>query len=147
MQCPFCRHRKTEIYNSRQSNGRANVWRRRRCLGCHTPFTTHERADLGFLTISKQNGAHEPYTRVKLLLSLYQASGHEEQYAETIESLANTIESQLLDLQKTTVTTSDITTVVLTVLKRYDPAMFMRYLSYRGDFTSMKQLKQELQEL
>lgn len=147
MECPFCRHQKTEIYNSRQSSGRSYVWRRRRCLKCHNPFTTHETVDMGFLTVSKRNDTHEPYIRLKMIFSIYQACGYEAQHLETVETLANTIESNVLDLQKTTITTAEIAEAVMVVLKRYDPAMFMRYLSYRNDFSSMQQLKQELQEL
>ncbi len=147
MECPFCRHKKTEIYNSRQSSGRSYVWRRRRCKNCHNPFTTHEAADLGFLTIAKRDGAQEPYIRLKLIFSIYQACGYDEAYLETIETLANTIEGDILDLQKSTIATGEVADAILTVLKRYDPSMFMRYLSHRNDFTSMQQLKQQLQEL
>ena len=147
MECPLCRHHKTEIYNSRQSSGRSYVWRRRRCKSCRKPFTTHEAADLSFLTVAKRGGVQEPYTRLKMVLSIYQACGYDESYAETIETLAGTIEANILDLGKTTVNTGDIADTIMTVLKRYDPAMFMRYLSYRSDFTSMQQLKQQLQEL
>lgn len=147
MDCPFCRHSKSEVYNSRQHNGQSYVWRRRRCLNCHKPFTTHETADLRFLTVMKRNGSQEPYTRLKLLVSMYQAYGYNTHYADTIESLTETIESGILDLRKTEISTKDIADTVMAVLKRHDPALFMRYLSYRSDLTSMQQLKHELQEL
>lgn len=147
MECPFCRHKKTEIYNSRQSSGSSRVWRRRRCMSCQKPFTTYEAADMGFMTIIKNNGSQEPYTRVKLLLSLYHACNVNNDYAEAIDALASTIESDLLDLGKPVLQSDEITRTTLAVLKRYDPAVFLRYLSQRGDFASMEQLKRELQEL
>lgn len=116
-------------------------------MSCHKPFTTYEAADMGFITIIKKDGSQEPYTRVKLLLSLYHACNVNDNYAETIDALANTVESDLLDRGKSTLQSEEVARSAMEVLKRYDPAVFLRYLSQRNDFASMEQLKKELQEL
>lgn len=146
MECPTCRHPKTEIYNSRPSSN-ARVWRRRRCEKCEHVFTTYENWDLSYISVRHSEGSQEPYARLELQTSIYQACGERPDYAEAVDSLVGTIEHQLLEQGKDQVATAEISQAVLSVLKRYDPAIFMRYLSQRDDFTSLQQLKQELQEL
>lgn len=146
MECPSCRHAKTEIYNSRPSSN-ARVWRRRRCVQCAHVFTTYESWDLSYITIHHADGSQEPYARLELEMSIYQACASRPDYAEVVDSLVSTVERNLLEQDQEHLATADISQTVLSVLKRYDPAIFMRYLSQRDDFASLQQLKQELQEL
>lgn len=147
MRCPFCQHTKTEVYNSRQSKEQAHIWRRRRCKGCEAPFTTYEAPDMKFLQITNINNEIQPYRRTKLVNSLWQACGGLDEHIDDAEALAATIENSLISHGQTVLSTKDITESALATLKRYDMASFMRYLSQRSDFSSIEQLRHELQSI
>ena len=42
MKCPSCNYAKTIIFNSRERNDGAEIWRRRECPRCDTRFSTME---------------------------------------------------------------------------------------------------------
>lgn len=42
VKCPFCGVRQDTVTNSRPTPSGAAIRRRRKCLGCHRQFTTHE---------------------------------------------------------------------------------------------------------
>lgn len=147
MNCPFCNHHQTQVYNSRHSRGQTHVWRRRRCKQCENPFTTYEGPDFEFLKIRDETGNIQPYRRLKLQTSLWQAFGNDEEALDTVEALTYTIESHLLSAGVQEFNRRQLSQTVLETLKRYDAAAFLRYLSQRRDFASLQQLRQELQEL
>ncbi len=147
MKCPFCQYTKTEVYNSRQSKEQAHIWRRRRCKNCEAPFTTYEIPDMKFLQITDQNNQIQPYRRTKLINSLWQACGGLDEHIDEAEALVATIEHALMGRGQTLISTNDITESALATLKRYDMASFMRYLSQRSDFSSIEQLRHELQNI
>ncbi len=142
MHCPFCGNTKTEVYNSRNTDEKRRIWRRRRCTSCDEAFTTYEASDLSFIRIVKRNDTEEPYRRSKLLISLYHACTGLDEHLEALDGLAGTIEGHLLSLRKQEITTEEIAMVVLDTLKRFHPSPYVRYLSYRGDISSSTELRQ-----
>lgn len=147
MHCPFCQNSKTEVYNSRLSGGKQQVWRRRRCKNCQKPFTTYENVDLSFLNVRKNDGQIEPYMRSKLCISIYKACIGLSDQADDADALCVTIEQKLLKKGWQELASEVIAETALETLKAFNAAAFMRYLSHRMDFSSQHQLQQELQKL
>lgn len=129
MKCPFCRSPKTDVYNTRRTKGGEQLWRRRRCLSCSQPFTTYEFADLGFLRVSANDGSTRPYARYRLYSALALALGTSETTANAADALLETVESRLLDLKTTTITTREIVAAALTTLKPFSMPAYLRYLA------------------
>lgn len=137
---------KVSVENSRSSNRRGQVWRRRSCEKCGRKFTTRESVELGFLEVLKRsNQAREPYSRAKLLRSLILATDHLVS-PEAAVALADTVETRLLeDLgQKDTLLSSDIASVSLEVLKRFDTRAYVKYLSYQTETLDAVDLRKKL---
>ena len=73
MRCPFCGTDDTQVKDSRPTDDRGAIRRRRFCPSCAARFTTFERVQLRELTVVKKNGQREPFDRDKLARSIYVA--------------------------------------------------------------------------
>lgn len=146
MKCPFCRHDATEVYNSRDTKFGTQTWRRRRCTTCHESFTTYEAPDLGFLKVIKKTGKKQRYSRAKLYSGIYGAFLSAPAKETTIDAVTDTIEAKILDTKQRDITSAEIARIVLTTLKHFNTAAFLRYLSYQTDLASDVQLKKELKK-
>jgi transcriptional repressor NrdR len=144
MKCPFCRSTQTEVYNTRATKFQSQLWRRRRCLSCHEAFTTYEAPDLGFLQVSASDGSKRPYSRARLYSELAAALDSAGSPAGDIDAVTDTVESKLLDLKSSTITTTQISGVVLTTLKNFNTSAFLRYLAAHADLRSRSELKRQL---
>jgi transcriptional repressor NrdR len=144
MKCPFCRAETTDVYNSRSTRFGTQIWRRRRCLQCHESFTTYEAPDLGFLKVVKKTGKKERYSRAKLYSGIYGAFLSIPRKETTVDAVTDTIEAKILDTKLREIPSHDIARIVLTTLKRFNTAAFLRYLAYQTDLASDAQLKREL---
>jgi transcriptional repressor NrdR len=144
MKCPFCRSNQTEVYNTRATKSGNQLWRRRRCLSCHEAFTTYEAADLGFLRIRDQNVSRGSYSRARLYAGVASAFDMNGTAPDTIDALTDTVESKLLELKTRSLDTSQIAATILTTLKHYDTAAFLRYLAGHAELRSRSELKRQL---
>jgi transcriptional repressor NrdR len=137
MKCPICRENKNEVYNTRLTRFGTQTWRRRRCLNCDASFTTYEQPDLKFLKIlGDSSNKTAPYSRATLFSSVYNAFAGSTAKPSVIDAVTDNIEAKLLDLQDHTITTEQITDIVLSTLKHFDSAAFLRYLSDHVDISS-----------
>jgi transcriptional repressor NrdR len=144
MKCPFCRSNQTEVYNTRSTKFGTQLWRRRRCQSCHEAFTTYEAADLGFLQVEAENGSHGPYSRARLYSALATALDPAQGGSANADAITDTVESKLLDLKSTHITTTQISSIILTTLKHFDTSAFLRYLASHADLRSNAELKRQL---
>jgi transcriptional repressor NrdR len=146
MKCPYCRADQTEVYNSRVTKTGSQIWRRRRCQACHEAFTTYEAADLGFLKVIKKMGKKQRYSRAKLYSGIYGAFLSIPAKETTVDAVTDTVEAKLLDTKERELTSQAIARIVLTTLKHFNTAAFLRYLAYQTDLASDAQLKAELKK-
>jgi transcriptional repressor NrdR len=144
MKCPYCRADTTDVYNSRSTRFGTQIWRRRRCLHCHESFTTYEAADLGFLKVVKKTGKKERYSRAKLYSGIYGAFLSIPRKETTVDAVTDTIEAKILDTKQRQIESQEIARIVLSTLKHFNTAAFVRYLAYQADLASDAQLKREL---
>lgn len=131
MICPFCLHEKTDIYNSRKTNGGATIWRRRRCLECDKAFTTQEHFDPSGIWKVRSGKKTRSYSRATLLMSILRACDHRSNQDDAAWYLFENVEQKLAPLldEKQQLTTDAITQTVGEVLKRFDVAAYVKYIS------------------
>jgi len=146
MKCPFCRSDQTEVYNTRSTKFANQIWRRRRCQACHEAFTTYEAADLGFMRVVGARGRTTRYSRSQLFTGIYQAFTDIPHKDSTIDAVTDTVEAKILDLQQTKVGSDDVARIVLSTLKHFNTAAFLRYLASHTDLASNAQLRKELKK-
>src|SRR5271154_4276909 len=95
MRCPFCGFEDTQVKDSRPTDDRSAIRRRRFCTNCTARFTTFERVQLRELDVLKKNGEREPFDREKLGRSIYISMRKRPVEPERIERVINSIVRQL----------------------------------------------------
>lgn len=131
MKCLYCGG-ETRVANSRRQRKPNTVWRRRRCLACHTVFTSIEEADLAASVVVKKHASHvEPFCRDKLLLSVYDSLRHRKTAIADAESLSRTVIARLLpNIKRAEIKAATLRDVTYSVLKRFDGAAATYYRAY-----------------
>src|SRR3546814_3613327 len=95
MRCPFCGNDDTQVKDSRPTEDKSAIRRRRFCPNCGARFTTFERIQLRELTVIKKNGLKAPFDRDKLARSIMIATRKRPIEPERIERLINGIVRRL----------------------------------------------------
>jgi transcriptional repressor NrdR len=144
MKCPFCRSNRTEVYNTRTTKFATQIWRRRRCASCHEAFTTYEAPDLTFLKVTHPDRKAQPYSRAKLYYALSEALQRVPRSESTIDAITDTIEAKILDTQLAEIPAEIISRIILTTLKHFNTAAFVRYLTTHTELASPAELKKAL---
>ena len=113
-------------------------------MSCHEAFTTYEAISLGFIRVQHQNAVTTAYSRAKLYSSVDQAFDGHQTTSTTIDAITDTIESKLLDLKSRSLTSTQISQTILTTLKHFDTAAFLRYLAKHAQLRNNAELKRQL---
>ncbi len=145
MKCPYCQLSDSKVIDSREVND--GIRRRRQCISCNQRFTTYERLQPLVLFVAKKDQRREKFNREKLLGGLRKACEKRPLPADTVERLAEKIESELLALGKAEVSSTVIGDMVMEKLKNLDKIAYIRFASVYRDFTDIDALKNELDAL
>lgn len=149
MICPFCLHKKTDIYNSRSTNKGSTVWRRRRCLQCQNVFTTQESFNPSDIWKVNNVNKKAPYSRARLAISLIKACDHRQDAESKVWYLFEGIEQQLLPIaarNNQLITTSDIAKVAADILKNFDATAYVKYISHHQPIMDARMLRKHLRD-
>lgn len=140
MVCPFCLHKKTEVFNSRGGTRLNTVWRRRRCMACGGQFTTYESADPNSLLVVKDKTGLSQFSHNRLLLALLKCCDHRKDLDDSVPYLAATIEQKLIKLAATTkspsISKDELQKAVADTLKAYDPIAYVKYIGQHPALSS-----------
>jgi|SRR3989344_8181370 len=130
MVCIYCSGL-TRVTNSRPQKRVNQIWRRRVCLNCANIFSSTEVVDLTGTVVVKSKSDLEPFSRDKLLLSIYSACGHRKDAVTASSALTATVISKLMPMiNSATLNRDDVVRVVTEVLKRFDKAASVQYKAY-----------------
>ena len=134
MRCPFCGTDDTQVKDSRPTDDRGAIRRRRFCPNCAARFTTFERVQLRELTILKRSGRRAPFDRDKLARSISIAIRKRPIEPERVERMISAIVRQLESMGETELPSSTIGELVMKHLKQLDDVAYVRYASVYRDF-------------
>ena len=146
MVCTYCSGN-TAVVNSRLQKRSNSVWRRRQCLVCGLIATSIEQYDLSStLVVKKRSGASESFSRDKLLISIAKSTDHRQHANQAASELTTTIIYLLKKkhIPFNTISSQDISQMANLVLKRYDAASAVRYLSFQKPMRDAKDIKSAL---
>lgn len=100
MQCIYCLG-DTRVNNSRPTKTTNGVWRRRQCQTCGAIFTSREAADLeASVVFAREDAQLEPFSRDRLLTSIYESCKHRSDSSAVAGPLTDTIIHALLTQSK-----------------------------------------------
>ncbi len=147
MNCPICRHKETKVVDSRVASDGAAVRRRRECAKCTYRFSTLEEMELLDITVVKNDGRRESYSRTKLekglQSSLTKRPFTEEQFAQ----LVHAIETDIQKKKQREITSKDIGESVMRHLRKFDKVAYIRFASIYRAFTDVDKFQTELKSL
>src|SRR5215813_12058429 len=130
MRCPFCGCEDTQVKDSRPTEDRAAIRRRRFCPNCAARFTTFERVQLRELTVVKKNAQREPFDRDKLARSIYVALRKRPVEGERVERVINSMVRQLESSGESEIPTD--------VIGSLDQVAYIRFASVYRNFREAK---------
>ena len=133
--------------NSRPGDQGRSIRRRRECLKCRQRFSTYERVSLIDFQVQKSDGRKEPYYRHKIEGGLRKALDRRPVLEKEFQKLLFSIENDILNLEKETVSTEQIGRIVLTYLREIDKVAYLRFASIHRNFRSPREFEKEIQKL
>lgn len=134
MRCPFCQNEDTQVKDSRPSEDKAAIRRRRYCPACGARFTTFERVQLRELTIVKKTGRKVPFERDKLERSLDIALRKRPVDPEQVERMVNGIVRRLESMGESEIQSEQVGRLIMEGLESLDQVAYVRYASVYRNF-------------
>ncbi len=135
------------MIDSRLSEGKDAIRRRRECLSCEKRFTTYERREPLRLMVLKRDGSRETFDRAKLHAGLSKACAKRRVPEEEIEFVVDEIEAELRDRRRHEVTSRRLGDMSLVRLRRLDMVSYLRFASVYRQYTDVDQFRSELVRL
>lgn len=147
MRCPFCQNEDTRVIDSRLSEDRDAVRRRRSCEACGERFSTLEEANLKLPFIVKSNGDRENYDEAKLARGLQRALEKRPVESDQIDQILHRIKRNLLTCGEREVDARDIGELIMNELRDVDQVAYVRFASVYRSFQDVDAFNEEIKRL
>ncbi len=147
MKCPFCGFVNDKVVDSREGKEGDSIRRRRECLKCNKRFTTYERIDEIPYLVVKKDGRREKFDRQKVLNGLLRACEKRPVSMGKLEQIVNEAEAFVIDSPDRERKTSEIGSLIMERLKKYDKVAYVRFASVYLDFKDIREFMHELKDL
>ncbi|MCC8168166.1 MAG: transcriptional regulator NrdR [Clostridiales bacterium] len=150
MKCPYCSIDNNHVIDSRSSEDKTAIRRRRECDECGKRFTTYEKVETIPLIIVKKDNNREQYDRSKIEAGILRACHKRPISASQITQLVDDVENDLFRRGEREIHSSVIGELLMNHLKDLDPVAYVRFASVYREFkdvnTFMSELKKMLQQ-
>jgi transcriptional repressor NrdR len=147
MKCRQCQCPESKVLESRESRDGTTIRRRRECVNCNYRFTTFERFEERPISVIKRDGTRELFNKEKLLKSISIAFQKRSVSANSLEAIADKVESYCTSKEEHEVTSQKIGELVLEALLKLDPVAYVRFASVYRAFSNPEDFIVELNEL
>jgi len=147
MKCPYCGYTEDKVVDSRSSQERDSIRRRRECLKCKRRFTTYEHIENIPLMVVKKDGRRESFDRQKLLSGIIKACEKRKISVGQVEQMVDDIERTLQRRYDKEVSSSDIGEIVMDHLGKLDQVAYVRFASVYREFKDINQFMNELKQI
>jgi transcriptional repressor NrdR len=147
MRCPFCQNDDTRVVDSRLSEDRDAVRRRRACEACGERFSTLEEANLKLPFIIKSNGDREHYDEKKLARGIERSLEKRPVETNQIEQILHRIKRKLLTSGEREIQARDIGELVMNELREVDQVAYVRFASVYRSFQDVDAFSDEIKRL
>ncbi|GAB2940926.1 transcriptional regulator NrdR [Aquaspirillum soli] len=147
MKCPFCGHLETHVIDSRVTEEKDAIRRRRRCLACEKRFTTFETAEVRMPQVVKQGGHRADFSEEKLRVSFSRALHKRPVSTESVDEAVRRIQQKLLASGAREVTSRLIGEMVMKELGRLDKVAYVRFASVYRSFEDVSEFSEAIEEL
>ena len=147
MKCIFCNFDDTQVIDTRISDDKLSIKRRRRCTQCDRRFNTLEKIDLQMPTVIKSDNTRQDYDEKKLKTSLTKALHKRPVPSALVDQALNHIRQKILAIGEREISSRLIGDMIMTELAKLDKVAYIRfasiYLSFQGIDDFSKIIEQE----
>ena len=147
MNCPYCGYPDSRVIDSRETESKEAIRRRRECASCGQRFTTYEKIEEIPITVVKRDGSTELFHPDKLLRGLTRACTKRRVPVEQLQGVVADIERQLREESAYDVSSERVGKMALDRLQQVDLVAYVRFASVYRQFGSVEEFKQELERL
>ena len=134
MKCPFCNNEETQVIDTRISEDKSTIKRRRRCVKCDKRFNTFEKIELQMPMIVKNNGTRQEYNDEKIRSSFMKALHKRPVSVMLVDSAIESIRQKLLSVGEQEVSSRLIGDMVMNELAKLDKVAYIRFASIYRSF-------------
>lgn len=147
MKCPYCGYIDSRVIDSRASDDREKIRRRRECLSCSKRFTTYEIIETVPIMVIKRDKTREPFDREKLRLGLTRACEKRPVSYEELDKIVSNIERKIQSSFDREVSSNVIGEYAMDFLKDIDEVAYVRFASVYRQFKDINSFMEELSKL
>ena len=133
VRCPACSSIEDKVVDSRASDDRSAIRRRRECLECGRRFTTFERVEEVPLVVVKRSGERQAFSRDKIVKGLRAATKNRPVALERLDQVAAEVEEHAR-LDGSELASERIGLLVLERLSEVDQVAYVRFASVYKEF-------------
>lgn len=137
----------TRVVDSRETESKEAIRRRRECVGCGRRFTTYEKIEEIPITVVKRDGSGELFAPEKLLRGLMRACAKRNVPVERMQEVVTDIERELREASAYQVPSEQVGKMALERLRRVDLVAAVRFASVYRKFENVEEFTHELEQL
>lgn len=147
MNCPYCGFPDSRVIDSRETESKEAIRRRRECTSCAQRFTTYEKIEEIPIAVVKRDGSTELFHPDKLLRGLERACTKRQVPVEQLRGIVADIEHELREESAFQVSSERVGKMALERLQQVDLVAYIRFASVYRQFESVEEFKEELEML
>ncbi|MDO5021821.1 MAG: transcriptional regulator NrdR [Eubacteriales bacterium] len=147
MKCPFCGGEDSRVVDSRPTEDKTSIRRRRECENCSKRFTTYEKLEHVQLLVIKKDQTRELFLPDKIRAGIIHACHKRPVTAKQIDDIVSKVEQMAYNSLKQEVTTKQIGEMVMDELRELDEVAYVRFASVYRQFTDIPSFMQELRNM
>ena len=149
MKCFFCSSDDTQVIDTRLSDDKSIVKRRRKCLNCDKRFNTLETIELQMPTVIKSDTRREEYDETKIRNSFIKALHKRPVPSILVDQAIDAVKQEILALGLREIESRLLGELVIQELKKLDKIAYIRFASiYRSfqDVTDFSEIIEQVSE-
>ncbi|HHU02562.1 MAG TPA: transcriptional repressor NrdR [Christensenellaceae bacterium] len=147
MKCPYCAGEDSRVVDSRPTEDRTSIRRRRECTSCSRRFTTYEKLENVPLLVIKKDQTRELFSPEKIRNGIIQACHKRPVTAQQIDNIVSGVEQMAYNSMKQELTTRQIGEMVMEELRKLDEVAYVRFASVYRQFTDIPSFMHELRQM
>ena len=147
MKCLYCDCTESKVIDSRSSDDRKSIRRRRECTLCGRRFTTYETIEVTPILVVKNDGTRESYNAEKVRRGMVKACEMRAVSADPIDALVADISRRVYNSMESEVSSKMSGDMVMEALKDTDEVAYVRYASVYRSFKDISSFMAELKKM
>ena len=147
MKCLYCECTESKVIDSRSSDDRKSIRRRRECMQCGRRFTTYETIEVTPVLVVKTDGTREAYNAEKVRVGIVKACEKRPVSADQIDEMVSDISRSVYNSMETEISSKAIGEMVMDALKEADEVAYVRYASVYRSFKDISSFMSELKKM